>query len=87
MEIITNFTKISFNYKVLIPIVYFVIPAVPSILLNIQCTYVCTNMTTVIINAHTPIYFLIRYAHGPCLFLMSVCFVVLEPCLYSKFHY
>lgn len=50
MEIITNFTKISFNYKVLIPMVYFV-------MLNIQCTYVCTNMTTVIINAHTPIYF------------------------------
>lgn len=40
MEIIINFTKISFNYKVLIPIVYFVIPAVPSILLNIQCTCV-----------------------------------------------
>lgn len=56
-------------------------------MLNIQCTYVCTNMTTVIINAHTPIYFLIRYAHGPCLLLMSVCFVVLEPCLYSRFHY
>lgn len=29
MEIITNFTKISFNYKVMIPMVYFVIPAVP----------------------------------------------------------
>lgn len=84
MEIITNFTKISFNYSL---DSYGLFCYTGGTMLNIQCTYVCTNMTTVIINAHTPIYFLIRYAHGPCLFLMSVCFVVLEPCLYSRFHY